>query len=203
METYISIFKIAGSIISIIMGMFKLFNRDRPNREHPSEDKVSLLKSFVDENKIIQNQLYVEYLFTYIYGHKKLNAIEISYLINTDNPTQTIDRYINSKSYITIDNKDSQILLKKPFKKISSLKFFRIILFIIYTIFSIIALLFIFYIVPAFISSNNWPHTFTASLLCLVFGYFSIMSVLEARRISDALSLLSEPISSLKGSEPF
>ncbi|MCG8094137.1 MAG: hypothetical protein JAZ17_11020 [Candidatus Thiodiazotropha endolucinida] len=194
MEAYLTILKVAGSIISILIGAHKLFLQNRSNRDYPTEDKVSLLKTYLNEEKKSQNQMYIEYLFTYIFGHKKLNATEINYLSKSDNPTQTIDRYIDSRSYVTIENQDSQIILKKPFTKTTTLNILRVAHLFLYAIFAVIALLLLFYVTPTYINANNWSYTFMSSLLFFLFGCFAILSILEARRISDALSLLSKPI---------
>ena len=170
MQNIVDLVTIIGSVIGSlgaigsifkVLSVFYLKNRSR------TKDSLQFTKKLIQSISNKDHPMIIEKCFYGLFG-KHLDAKEIKYLVDWENPTDTFNKYLKSKLNLTLKERlEYKALINTKFKR----KFFKLLFLFIYLFLALVIF------APLFLSTVDLRFLIIFPILFLGLGPLAYLQV--------------------------
>ncbi|CED58354.1 Anion transporter [Moritella viscosa] len=111
--------------------LYRKFKNNQMDKYNTKKEQIDFIVDFLSNKKIIKNNFLMEQAFEYKFNYP-FSKKQIDVFLLLPNPSQAIRYFLRARLYFNFDNGHDKPYLKEKYKKINSLKKWKVVYFIGY-----------------------------------------------------------------------
>lgn len=194
MEQLEIIVKTLGAAVAVLTPFLNGFFSHMTSRTKRLDERYERLQSFFKDGGTERHPMLVEASFAAATGFTKLNAQEIELILRQPRPSEFMSRYLQSGSYVSLDQTSQQVELRGLAKRRPTRRFLIVSGIIAYLVLSFPALSALIFGVPVLAMGGEWKalvELLGVSGLAIAMGAMALMA---SSRLQMAAALVQRQL---------